>query len=261
MDAVPTSTLGQLYTFAIEADEDQNLGGYIFVPVLKGDTVAKIASRRGHPEDARKIADLNGVRSTTQALKLTRLKVPGVLKASASFNVLAGDTAPTISDGYAKFQTQDRRQRVGLTVFTGYNPLAMTVPVRFENVLDGQGAGIEDDIRLLERMAGRGAFVGAAQGQPPVVRVSTTDGQGRVVPLIPSTYQFSAQNPSAPLWRVSGVAWSNAVDDPLRNSAGNRIRQTAVVTLQEHVKISLITRSAAARAKAKAKPKPKPKPK
>lgn len=253
---MPVSRLGQLITFSIQTDDDQRYDQNIWITVQKGDTVQKVASRRGHPEQARAIADLNKIRSVRQVLKVKRLKVPGTLRAADSFHVLAGDGAPRIVGGYAKLETLDRPQRVGLTAFTGYDPIAMEIPVRFEGVLSGEGAGIEDDIRLLERMAGRGSFAGTASGPPPVIRVSTTNSRGDIVPLIAFSYQWSAQNPSAPLWRVAGIDWDA---EPLRNRAGNRIRQIATVTLQQHVRVSLATRSAATRAKAKPKPKAKAK--
>jgi hypothetical protein len=103
----------------------------------------------------------------------------------------------------------------------------MEVPIQFENVRGSrEGLDIERDIALLERMAGRGNFEGAAIGPPPVVRVSTTNSKGEIVPLIPRGYQWSLQNPSAPLWRIAGIDWDTSVPDGvLRNDAGNRIRQ------------------------------------
>lgn len=245
---MPQSPLGQLVTFAIETDDDQRFEAYIWIAVRKGDTVQKIATRRGHPERARAIADMNGIRSVRSVLSRKRIRVPGQLRAAGIFHVLAGDSAPQIVDGYANYETVDRPGRVGLTVFSGYNPITMEVPIVFEGVRDGRGVDIERDIRLLERMAGRGNFPGTAVGPPPVVRVSTTNGQGQVVPLIASNYQWSLQNPSAPLWRVAAIDWD---PDPLRNRAGNRIRQRASVTLQQHVRVSVASRSVAARSRSK----------
>jgi hypothetical protein len=251
---MPRSRLGQLITFAIEADDDKRSSGYIWITLQKGDTVAKVASRRGHPDDARAIADLNGIRSVRTVLTRKRLRVPASAAKSESFHALAGDQAPLIADGYAKFEIVDRPERVGLSHFTGYSPTAMDVAIVFDNVLSGEGVNIEQDIRLLERMAGRGAFAGSAVGPPPVIRVSSTNGNGDVVPLIPSNYQWSSQNPTAPLWRISGLDWDA---EPLRNNSGNRIRQKVTVNLQQHTSLSLASRSVTVRAKSKKKKKAK----
>jgi hypothetical protein len=182
-----------------------------------------------------------------------RIQVPGNAQAALTFSVLAGDKAPTVKDGYANYTTVNRPERVGLTQFTGYNPVQLVVPIRFEGVIGGAGADIEGDISLLERMAGRG--IGAdAVGAPPVVRVSVLSSLGVRVPLIPSNYQWSPSNTAAPVWRIETLDWD---DDPLRNRAGNRIRQLATVTLQQHVNPTLITRSAAQRAASKKSTKAK----
>lgn len=247
---------GQRIGFAIEADADQKIAKWMWVDVRVGDTVAKIAARRHHPEDIGVIRDKNGLRSAYATLRhspkrkhdRTRLQVPGELRASLSFDVLAGDNPPTVSDGYAKFTTVDRPERVGLTKFEGYNPAGLRVPVRFE-AIDRNGVDVERDIDLLERMAGRGNFEGAANGPPPVIRVSVTGPDGEVVPLIPSNYQWSFQNKTGPLWRVTAIEWDESAGDGVwRNNAGNRIRQKAVVVLQQHTRVKLATRSATVRA-------------
>lgn len=225
----------------------------MWVKVKKGDSVQSIASGRGHPEEARKIADANDIRSVRSKFSgrgKKQIRVPRELRASESFHVLAGDTPPRITNGYAKFETVDRPMRAGLTMFTGYDPIEMEVPIRFEATTfsdagEREGSGIEDDIALLERMAGRGQGSVSGVGPPPVVRVSTTRGRD-TVPLIPSNYQYSEQNPSAPLWRVAGVEWD---DGAWRNDHGNRIRQLAVVTLRQHVRVNLVTHSATQRAR------------
>lgn len=250
---MPSSRLGQLISFAVERDDDQRFGPWIWVQVRSTDTIRKVAARRGHPELARLIADANGIRSTTS--KFTGggkawIKVPGRLRDALSFDVLAGDSPPRITAGYAKFDTVDRPQREGLTVFTGYDPIQMEVAIRFEAVIEGAGLDIERDCALLERMAGRGNFEGAGIGSPPVVRVSTTNAKGEIVPLIPRGYQWSRQNPSAPLWRIAGIEWDDSVPNGvLRNTAGNRIRQVATVTLQKRSAIKLQTRSVSERAR------------
>ena len=250
---MPRSELGQLITFAVEIDGDARYQKYIWVDVKKGDTVQKIASRRGHPEQAREIADLNGIRSVRSVLKRKRLRVPGTLRQADAFHVLAGNEAPRVLEGYAKFDVIDRYGRVGISHFTGYDPVVLEVPIQFESFVAGAGLSNEAAIRLLERMAGRGDFAGAAHGPPPVIRVSVTDNSGNIVPLIPHNYQWSKQNPSAPTWRVANIDWEGG---SLRHIAGNRLRQGAVVTLIQRTRAQLVVRSATQRAKAR-KPKPK----
>lgn len=250
---MPRSALGQLITFAIERDEDRRVRKYVWVDVRVGDTVQEIASRRGHPEDARKIARLNRIRSTRAVLRhrpkrardRLRIRVPGTLRTNDRFHVLAADEAPRIVDGYAKFEVVDRPERTGLTVFTGYNPVVMEVPIRFEAFLSPEEADqVERDIALLERMAGRGEFAGAARGEPAVIRISTTNARGQVVPLVPRNYQWTTGNPHAPVWRVTNIDWDT---NPLRARGGSRVRQGAVVTVQQHTNVTVVSRSAAER--------------
>lgn len=220
------------------------------VGVKRGQTVAKVAARRGHPEDARVIADKNGIRSINSKFgRDRRLLVPQDLKEDLSFDVLAGEGAPTVTDGYQKLTTVDRPMATGISVFEGYNPITLEIPIWFEAVRRN-GVDVERDIKLLEKMAGRGAGTVHGDGPAPIVRVSTTDNAGKVVPLIPSNYQWTAKNSTAPVYRVGGIDWDSS---PIRNSAGNRIRQLATVTLVEHTKLDLLSRSAAKRSRQKPK--------
>ncbi|MCU1500590.1 MAG: hypothetical protein JWM47_4543 [Acidimicrobiales bacterium] len=249
---MPVNEHGQLITFAIERDADETNGKkFIWVHVTSARrTIAKIAAHRGHPEDAREIADLNKVRSIHHKLPLhKKIKLPGDLHANDVFHVLPQDgQPPTIVAGYAKFENIDRPERVGLTQFDGYDPISMTIPVQFENFRGQTGTGIERDIALLERMAGRGHFHGTAVGPPPIIHISTTNAKGEPIPLLPLNYQWSRQNHTAPLWRVTDIAWD---EQSIRGPQGNRLRQRAVVTVQQHTHVTVIERSAAKRAKAK----------
>lgn len=255
---MPRTTLGQQISFGIAVDPDSAPSDWVWIHVKKGDTIASIAALHANPLAARTIADENGIRSvyskfSGHAHGKQKIKVPGELADGNYFNVLAGDQPPRITDGYAKIGTVDRPEQTGLTTFEGYNPITMEVPIRFEGFHDGEGMDIERDIALLERMAGRGNFPGAATGPPPIIRVTTTDGspRGKTVPLIPASYQQTRENTQGPLWLISGIDWD---PDPIRNSAGNRIRQLATVTLQQRTRATLLT-SVAARAKAKHKKK------
>jgi hypothetical protein len=247
---MPVSPLGQTYTFAIERSDDVNVE-WIWHNVKRGETVARIAADRGHPELARSIASANGIRDVRSPLGRSRVRVPGKARGADTFNVLAGDEGPRIVAGYAELDVVDRPGRTGLSVFRGYQPLRMEIDVVFMSMDTASGwrnkesADVEEGIRLLERMAGRGRGLnGAGSSPPPVIRVSTTNSAGTTVPLIPHNYQSSPVNTSAPLWRVAdidpGTVW--------RNRYGGRIRWETTITLQQHIKVNLISRSASERA-------------
>jgi hypothetical protein len=191
---------------------------------------------------------MNNISSITKKLTRNRVKVPGKARPSSGFSVLAGDQPPRVVGGYAKFATVDRPARTGLTTFTGYDPVTMEVPIQFDAFASRDGSSVEDAIAELERMAGRGAFAGAAVGPPAVIHVSTTDADGKVIPLIPLNYQTSSENESAPFWRVTGIEWD---PDALRDRQGRRVRQKATVTIQQHTKVTttIKNRSASERAR------------
>ena len=225
-------------------------GGYMWISVKKGATPLSIAGHRGHPEQAQAIAKLNHVAAHYKFKTARKVKIPKSLRAGDTFDVMADDaTAPTVTDGYAILQVVARPGLIGISQFQGYNPLAMDVAVRFEATDKSDGSGVESDIATLERMAGRGNFSGAGNGPPSVIRLSTTDNNGNVVPLIPLNYQWNAQNKSAPLWRIEAIQWNN---QPWRNRAGRRVRQLAVVTVWEYTPVVLQV-ALSARSKAKKK--------
>jgi hypothetical protein len=283
---MPSSLLGQLITLAVQVDHDPTprQPTYVVVATKTGDTIQSIVSRLGHPENARAVADLNGVPSVLKVINhqpyvhgdLNSVRVPSRLRPSLSLSVLAGAEPPKITGGYAKFQAVDRYGRTGITQFMGYDPLIMTVPLLFEGLtrdfstlqsvidIDGdwfarqanigaqraasaqeaRGRAIETDIELLERMAGRGSFVGSGIGAPPVIRASTTDANGNVVGLIPVSYQWNVGR-AGMLWRIVDLAWD---DGAVRNAQGDRLRASCTLTLWEHTTTSLVSQSAAARA-------------
>lgn len=248
---MPRNRIGQEYVFATEFDPDYNYTRFVFATARKDDTVRKIMARRGHPDLVRAVCKLNHIRSGTTKLKDgRRIKLPGSAVEKLSFTVLAGDKPATPKSGYAKFENVSVPGSTGLTKFDGYDPFELDVPIRFEALQSGDGQGVEDSIRVLERMAGRGLYGGAAAGPPAVVRVSTTDNWGNVIPLIPLHFQWSSQSQGAPLWRVGDIQWD---DSPIRGDDGKRLRQDAIVILFQHTPLNLVG-SAATRAKRKAKP-------
>lgn len=162
------------------------------------------------------------------------------------FSVLSGDQPPTVVGGYAQYATIPRPLRRGLTLFQGYDPMSLQVSVRFikfdstgswitdTGVVGGVGAGatIENEIAILEWMAGESINVGPS----PFVYLSTFDGSGNSVPLIPFEYQTTSPNQPAAFgggnpapWIITGLSWDAS---PIRNTDGYRIRQDATVTVQ-----------------------------
>lgn len=151
-----------------------------------------------------------------------------------SFSVMVGDTPPTISGGYAKWQTLDRLLQRGLTIFQGYDPVQMTVNVRFGTFLayaawdttDVAGQALEADIDSLDWMAG-GRF---HYGPSPIVYLwCYQSGQigGAQTGLIPLKYQYPTP------WIITGLEWGNSY----RNENGYRIWQDAAITLEGYLNL------------------------
>jgi hypothetical protein len=242
----------QMITFGTESEEDRRYIRYVRIRARANDTPQRIANRLGHPEDGDTIRRLNNLRSRyTKIRKDREIRVPGKARPGGALSVMAADEPPKITAGYAKFSTVDRPHRTGITKFDGYDPIQMDVKVVFEAFTLQDGSGIEEDIEKLERMAGRGRYSGSGSGPPAVIHCSTTRGD-ELVPLVPITYQRDDfLNPSGPLWRIANIDWD---DGALRDYLGNRIRQGATITLQQHVRLSTVTKGgAAARHKRKKK--------
>ena len=224
---------GQLITFQIAHFSGGS--GYYWMHARKGHTCAIIAAQFGHPGAAQHLADLNNVGVYYRFKESRRIKVPNSFRGGEVMNVLADDMLPpTITDGYAILQVVARPGMVGVAQAQGYNPMAMDVPIRFESENKPDSQANENRIALLEKMAGRGTSKG--RGAPPVLRLSTTDNHGKVVPLIPLNYQWHTNRSQAPLWRIAAISWDTGA---WRNFHGKRIRQKAVVTVWEYTPISL----------------------
>jgi hypothetical protein len=244
-------TYGQTITFSTEVDPDNPLANYanfVWFRVTRSQrTIKSIAAHHGHLELARAIGDLNGIRDLRKKLRIgERIRLPGNLAAPLLLEAYPQDMRrPILKDGYAMFDQVARYGEKSITHFQGYNALQMDVYVLFEGWgIDGAGLVIENRIKALERMAGRGpGFVGAASGPPAIVRVSvtaTTDSHNViVVPLIPYSYQWNASSTGRGLvWRINGIDWD---DGALSTDAGNRVRATATVHLVEHTPVHLVT--------------------
>lgn len=165
--------------------------------------------------------------------------------AKDSFSVLAdlNTGRPSITGGGAKWNTIDRPQRAGLTVFGGYDPLQLVVPVLFDDFV--AGLSVEDDIDLLWKMWGRGVRSANASSDKaaPVIQI---DGD-----LLPKMLRFSSENPSPPNWVITNISEDSA--SAVHNAATHVVRLPVVVTASQYVTTpalaSLAPQAAGARTK------------
>lgn len=154
-------------------------------------------------------------------------------------DVLAGEGAPTPTDGWAKWAKVPRWGRVAMTVLEGYEPIVLEIPVLFDAVLEtSPRMDVELEIQRLEWMGGRGiAFnqhhgakghVGhPGVGDSPLIQVFAIDSDGDEVHLIPKQFQTNNLR-----WVLTGLQFD---PNPLRDRAGARIRQAATVILTQHI--------------------------
>lgn len=156
------------------------------------------------------------------------------------FTCLAGDGAPTITDGFAQIDVVARPRRKAYTQLAGYNPMVLTVPLRFDATITPanpirDAVALERDIQYLEGMAGRGKYVSTDQtiqagaGNPPTVKVFGIHAS-HSTNLIP-------KNVHGITWVISGIDYD---ENPTRNATGNRRRQDVTVTLTEWVAPAIV---------------------
>lgn len=146
--------------------------------------------------------------------------------------VLPGDGHPQVSDGYGGFETVTRPFRIGLTRWTGFNPIAVDIPILFDAFRAGDS--VEDDIKRLERMAGRDT--GLAR-EPFELRIRSP---GRLVP-----------HQDACTWVITSIDWGDAVT----RTDGKRMRQAATVSVLQLVEDAREVNRSAARRRAEEKKK------
>jgi hypothetical protein len=165
--------------------------------------------------------------------------------AQDSFSVLAdlNTGRPTVTGGGAKWNVIDRPQRAGLTVFGGYDPLQLSVPILFDSFIDG--TSVENDIDLLWKMWGRGvrSANASASKAAPVIEV---DGD-----LLPKMIRVSVDNPSPPNWVITGIDEDSS--SAVHNSATHVVRLAATVTLEQFVTTSALASLAPTSASARTK--------
>lgn len=154
---------------------------------------------------------------------------------------------PAVTGGGAKWNVIDRPQQTGLTVFGGYDPLQLVIPILFDNIIFNSnpkitrdpGDTVEDDIDLLWKMWGRGvraantktnSDTGPAKA-PPVLAV---DGV-----LLPKMIRYSSgDNPKPPNWVITDITEDSS--GAVENSANHIVRLPVTVTLEQYVTTSAL---------------------
>jgi hypothetical protein len=158
--------------------------------------------------------------------------VVGSGPATIEFTTLAQTGQFTVTSGYSKINVVDVPQRLGITVFAGFDPLVATLGLIFDNFGNTSTTQVEDDINVLEWMTGQGHSVAGqepkaktsgilpavdAERKPPGIEVD-----GSPAGIIPSAYREI-------IWIITGLAW----EESIRDSQGNRQRQKVTVTLTQ----------------------------
>jgi len=239
---LPPRVLGQAYTLEYDRLDRSTK---VIKTTSAMNTIKKIAAKYGSVKDARAIADFNGIHSIVQKLKTNRsVKLPGTVihHTQVRLDVLAGDQGPHVTSGYAKWEVVNRWGRAGAMQFDGYAPVTIEIPIRFESTGFGDSGvrtSVESDIETLEQMGGRGRFPGASTGMPGPIKITCTNSKGDPVPLLAAIHQSGGySNPHPPKWVLTDISWGTSVpDEVFRNRYGARIRQTAVITVQQYVQL------------------------
>lgn len=151
---------------------------------------------------------------------------------------------PAVTGGGGKWNVIDRPQQTGVTVFDGYDPLQLVVPLLFDNMIFNSnptikrdpGDTIQDDVDLLWKMAGRG--VGAANTRTD--KSGTTGGPPKMPPvievngeLLPKMIRFSTANSDPSNWVVTDITEDSS--GAIHNSANHLVRLPVTVTLEQYV--------------------------
>lgn len=118
--------------------------------------------------------------------------------------------------GYGGWEAVARPQRRALTVWKGRDVLRLSLPLLLDKFLEGrEGAQVEDEIRVLEQMAGLGD---SSDHEPPRLIVEG---------ILPHDFSRASEN----RWVIETLEWGDAIR---RMSDGQRVRQEVVLTLMEY---------------------------
>jgi nucleoid-associated protein YgaU len=173
-----------------------------------------MATKKPHKK-AKKVPPIKKLPVAPYHIKFT---APGF----SDVTVLLDETPIQVSSGYGGWTVTSRLRRTGLTMWTGKDPLRMSVPILFDGYLTDTSQEIP--ISRLSRM-GLPPTKGISGGDPTIVQIS-----GNAVP------------PAGPKnWVIENIAWgTNVVWDTDQNGALSRMRQDAVVNLLQYVADDLV---------------------
>ena len=191
-------------------------------------------SASGHPKKKHHAKSSTVVGETSELLSYRSgyIILESTTAEPVAIEVLADEAAPTPSGGYAKWVHIPRPHRTAITVFEGYEPMVLTVPILFDAVRkNGEQEDVENQIQWLEWMGGRGIKehegYRSGFGKPPLLTVYSARGSEKASPLIPLPFQAKHLQ-----WYIDDITFD---EHPLRSSGGSRIRQAAVVKLVQYV--------------------------
>lgn len=202
-------------------------------PITVGDSPTPITDARVALEELErelKRARI-GLIGTLAALVGTRANHRHLVEEVHHVNAICGTEGVTVTGGFAKWQTVGRRQRIGVSVLEGYDPYTITVPLIFDSL--GDPKGVEDEIEVLEWMAGRGRlFRGrpghSGEGETPLLQIYAASGSKLVPPeCTTKDIRFVVTNIE---FNTCGRDWIQ----PIREPNGIRIRQAVTVTLTQY---------------------------
>lgn len=160
---------------------------------------------------------------------------------SAPQVVALADTGQlNVTGGYAKINVVEVPRRRGLSVFAGYDPRTVTLPILlldmpYDESVAEQEPIVERQCAVLEWMAGRGKAVNGAQApaaaneSPYAVSIISVNPSGYSTRLVPTNYNARAHG--VPEWFITGIQWG----DSLRDQQGTRRKQHLVLTLTENI--------------------------
>lgn len=173
-----------------------------------------------------------------KAAKNAQITFDGVDTKVSVTCLIGGDGIQTVSDSFGGWDVLNRPRNVGVLNWTGYPPLALSVPVLFDNW--HSQTSVEDDIANLERLAGRGPGFGGTR-QPPTLRLSTVDGFSKLIP----------HGDDVNRWVIQTIDWGDALRRGKQpdGSGGHRVRQEGTVSLLQYTAVDLtVEKSASKRA-------------
>jgi hypothetical protein len=132
------------------------------------------------------------------------------------FRAELGPDGATPTDGYGGWGVTARPKKVGLSEWGGRNPYAFDLDWLIDNYEEGDGAGTERAVWILEQMAGLGD-----DDEPPTLIV---DASG----AIPHDYTRSPGN----RWIIENLGWDKKYE--IRNDNGRLIRVRGTISFRKH---------------------------